>query len=87
MTIEKIQNFKNLTFWIQEQLDKGNVCYGDFNRHYNKKYVQPIKQRVLRVLTQWVRDDPFNEMKKPLGGGVMLYERINSWVPGSKFLK
>lgn len=58
------------------------MCYGEFNRRYNKQYVQPIKQRVLRVLAHWVRDDPFNEMKQPIGGGTLLYRRIRSWVQG-----
>ena len=69
---------------FKDQLDKGYVCYGDFNRRYNKKYVQPIKQRVLKVLTQWVRDDPFNEMKKPVGGGVPFYERIRRWADNAQ---
>ena len=64
---------------FKRQLDKGQVCFGEFNRSYNNKYVQPIRRRVLKVLLQWVKDDPWKEMEISSGGGLMLCDRIQGW--------
>ena len=55
------------------------MCFGEFNRSYNNKYVQPIRRRVLKVMLQWVKDDPWKEMEKSSGGGILLFERIKAW--------
>ena len=47
--IPEDENFRKL-------LDKGQVCFGEFNRSYNNKYVQPIRRRLLKVLLYWVKD-------------------------------
>ena len=35
---------------FREQLNRGLVCFGEFQRAYNKKYVQPIKRRFFSLI-------------------------------------
>ena len=67
--IPEDEKFKN-------QLDKGQVCFGEFNRSYNNKYLQPVRRRVLKVLQQWVKDDPWKDMENKCENGLDLYERL-----------
>ena len=41
--------------------------------------MQPIRRRVLKVLHFWVKEDPWKEMEKSVGGGLRLFERIRAW--------
>ena len=34
----------------------------------------------LKVIYQWVRDDPWEEMLKSNAGGLQLYKRISNWI-------